>query len=99
MAKRKAPMPFEVADPSSLTDADWAELNKLKDAWAKGGKRGLSKAMANLNADPVRYIRVMGAVFPDMVRETIKDEMAEAGMTEDDLRELIQKLEGSTRSQ
>jgi hypothetical protein len=39
----------------------------------------------------------MGAFFPDMVRETIKDHMAEIGMTEDDLRELIQKLEGSDK--
>jgi hypothetical protein len=28
-----------------------------------------------------------------MMRETIRDQMAEAGITEEDLRELIQKLE------
>jgi hypothetical protein len=39
----------------------------------------------------------MSAFFPDMVRETIKDGLAEVGMTEDDVRELIQKLEGSDK--
>jgi hypothetical protein len=39
----------------------------------------------------------MGALFPDMIRETAKDHLAEIGMTEDDLRELIQKLEGSDK--
>jgi len=37
----------------------------------------------------------MGAFFPDMVREAIKDQMAETGMTEDELAELIRKLESS----
>ena len=39
----------------------------------------------------------MGALFPDMVREMIRDELAEVGITEDDVRELIQKLEGSDK--
>ena len=39
----------------------------------------------------------MSAFFPDMVRETIKDGLAEVGMTADDVRELIQKLEGSDK--
>jgi hypothetical protein len=30
----------------------------------------------------------MSAFFPDMVRETIKDGLAEVGMTEDDVREI-----------
>jgi hypothetical protein len=32
-----------------------------------------------------------------MVRETTKDGLAELGITEDDVRELIQKLEGSDK--
>jgi hypothetical protein len=32
-----------------------------------------------------------------MVRETIRDGLAEVGMTEDDVRELIQNLEGSDK--
>jgi hypothetical protein len=42
----------------------------------------------------IRYAVVIGAFYPDMMRETIRDQMAEAGITEEDLRELIQKLEG-----
>jgi hypothetical protein len=38
----------------------------------------------------------MSTFFPDMVREMIKDG-AEVGMAEDDVRELIQKLEGSDK--
>jgi hypothetical protein len=39
----------------------------------------------------------MSAFFPDMVREMIKDGLAKVGMAEDDVRELIQKLEGSDK--
>jgi hypothetical protein len=51
-------------------------------------------ALDQLAKDPIRYVVVIGAFFPDMMRETIRDQMAEAGITEEDLRELIQKLEG-----
>jgi hypothetical protein len=44
-------------------------------------------------------VHIMGAVFPEMVRETIKDSMAEIGMTEQDLRELGRKLESLARDQ
>jgi hypothetical protein len=37
--------PFEVVDPSDLTDADWAEINKLKKAYEIGGQKALSKAL------------------------------------------------------
>jgi len=54
----------------------------------------MSKAMSKLlEADPIRYMNVIAAYFPDMVRELIKDQMAEIGMTEQDLRELVRKLE------
>ena len=51
-------------------------------------------ALKKLAKDPIRYALVIGALFPDMMREMIRDQMAEAGVTEEDLRELIQKLEG-----
>jgi len=35
----------------------------------------------------------MGALYPDTVKKIIKDEMAAAGLTSDDLRGLIRKLE------
>jgi hypothetical protein len=41
---------------------------------------------------------VLGAFFPDLVRETIKDQLAEEGITEEDLRALIRKLENPNQS-
>jgi hypothetical protein len=80
-------------DSSGLTDADWAEINKLRRAHEGGGQDGLSEAMSKLEKDdPVRYIRVAGAFFPDMVREAIKDSMAEAGITEEDVREMVRPV-------
>jgi hypothetical protein len=91
--------PFEVVDPSELSDADWAAINKLWRAQEDGGQNGLSKALDELGSDPIRYMKVIGALFPDMVREAIRDEMAEAGMTEEDLREMVRKLESPARDQ
>jgi hypothetical protein len=34
----------------------------------------------------------MGAFFPNEVRETLKDKMAEEGLTEEDVREMAKKL-------
>ena len=39
----------------------------------------------------------MGAFYQNEVREAIKDQMAEIGMTEEDLRELVRKLESPAR--
>jgi hypothetical protein len=35
---------LEVVDTTGLTDADWAEINKLKNAYA-GGQKALSAAL------------------------------------------------------
>ena len=90
--------PFEVVDPGGLTDADWAEINKLKRAYESGGSEALSKALEELSKDLIRYMTVMAALYPDMVREQIRDEMAEAGVTEEDLREMLEKLQTPGRS-
>jgi hypothetical protein len=81
----------KIVDPSHLTDADWAEINKLKRAFEDGGKTALSKAVEKLGNDPIRYVNVMAAFFPEMIREKLKDSLADADA--DDVRELIQKLE------
>jgi aryl-alcohol dehydrogenase-like predicted oxidoreductase len=91
--------PFEVVDPSGLTDADWAEINKLQRVYKEGGKRALNKAMAVLAKDPIRFAAVIGAFFPEMIREAIKDAVVEAGMTEEDLREIARKLESPAPDQ
>jgi hypothetical protein len=91
--------PLEIENPSGLTDMDWAEINKLRRAYESGGQPALNEAMLELTKDPVRYVTVMGAFFPDMTREAVKDSMAEVGLTEDDVREMVRKLESPARDQ
>jgi hypothetical protein len=91
--------PFEVVDSSGLTDADWAEINKLQQAYKEGGKRALNKAIAVLARDPIRFVSVIAAFFPDMIREAIRDSVAEAGLTEEDLREMVRKHESPAPDQ
>ena len=76
-------------DPTGLLD----DLNRLEQAYEEGGEKGLlSKMLAELENDPVGYLKVVAAFFPDMVREAIKEEMGEVG--EDDLLNLLAKLQG-----
>jgi hypothetical protein len=94
---------LRVADSSHLTDADWAEINKIKKAYETGGTEALSRAMADLiNADPIRGVNVIAAYFPDTVREAIRDSMADLGVTTEDLLEILEKakveLEGGSTS-
>jgi hypothetical protein len=58
-----------------------------------GGKKALADAWDQFAKDPIRYAVVVGAFYPMMVREALRDQMAEAGITEEDLRDLIRKLE------
>jgi hypothetical protein len=93
-------MDLDDGDMSHYTDADWAALNTLKAAWKDGGQKALSKAMEALaENDPVRYSSVMAAYFPTEIANAIRDRMAEIGMTEEDLRELVRKLESPARDQ
>jgi hypothetical protein len=82
-----------IVDTSLLTDADWAEINKLRRAYEIDGSVGLSKVLKKLASDPVRYVMVTGALFPDMIRNAIKDRMAEMGVTKDDLKEMARRLQ------
>jgi hypothetical protein len=49
--------------------------------------------------DPVRQIKVAGAFFPDLIREALKDEMAEQGITQDDLKELLGSVKSPAANQ
>ena len=81
-----------------LKDADWAEMNGLRAIYEQKGEKALSEALAKLTEqDPVRAAHVIGAFFPDELREAIRDAMAERGMTEEDLRELGAKLDGPAK--
>jgi len=91
--------PFEVADPSGLSDADWADINRLRQAYKTGGKDALSEVLEELAQDPIRYIRVIGAIFSDVIREAIKDEMADLGIDEEDLRAVLRKIGSPARKQ
>jgi hypothetical protein len=52
-----------IEDTSGLTDADWAEINKLRRAYDTGGDKELVKAWEIFAQDPVRAVRVLGAFF------------------------------------
>jgi hypothetical protein len=81
---------LEVVDSSSLTDADWASINALRRAVERGGA-GFVAELKKLEHDPLRYVRVIGAIYPDLIREKIRDAFAEKGISADDLREIIKK--------
>jgi len=95
---RKPDDALEVVDSFHLTDADWAEINKLKRAYETGGMKALSMAMDELAAgDPIIALHVLGAFFPEKIRESIRDQMAEMGITAEDLREIIEKTEAASK--
>jgi hypothetical protein len=92
--------PPEIADTSSLTDADWAEINKLKRAHESGGSKALSLALEDLRkSDPARYVRIIAAYLPGLVAETVKDVMAEHGITMEDIMERLRRTESPARDQ
>jgi len=96
--KRTAQPPIlEVRDTSSLTDADWLAINSLRSAYERRGMKGYEIAVDKLAEDPIRYVRVMGALFPEMIREIIRDRMAALGVTREDLEERIREFEKPKR--
>jgi hypothetical protein len=84
-----------LTSPSGLSDADWVEINKLRDAYRTSGQNALRDAWRKLTDDPIRTVRVYGAFFPDKLRNTIKDVMAAEGMTVADLTEMIEKAKSA----
>jgi hypothetical protein len=92
-------MALDIVDSSSLTDEDWTTINMFDQAYARGGSKALAAAFDKLAKDPIRYIRIIGAFFPEVVREQIRDTMAENGITAEDLKEIIEKHERPTRLQ
>jgi hypothetical protein len=80
-----------IEDTSSLTDADWAEINGLRDAYKTGGQKALKNAWRKLMGDPIRAMRVYGAFFPAKLRNTIRDVLASEGMTIEDVKKVIDK--------
>jgi hypothetical protein len=81
---------LEVVDSSGLSDADWTTINRLRRTVERGGE-GFAAELKKLEQDPLRYVRVIGAIYPDLIREKIRDALAEKGITADDLREIIKR--------
>ena len=73
-------------DDLGIVNSSW-----LTDAAGFGCVHGQTDFFNSL-LEPESYLRVAAAFLPDKVREAIKDEMAENGITEQDLREMAEKL-------
>ena len=78
-----------IQDTSGLSDADWAEINKLEMHTKQAVKKPW-RAWPKLTDDPIRTVRVYGAFFP-----TIKDVMAAEGMTREGLKDMIEKAKSA----
>ena len=91
--------PFQIPDPSNLTDADWVEINRLRLAFETGNQEAVQQAYRELGKDPVRYIRVMSAIYPKEVQASIKDAMAKRGLTEQDILDAAEKRGSPARDQ
>lgn len=89
---------LNVVDTSGLTDADWAVVNRVNRAYEAEGIEAFWDELESLE-DSVQAITVASAFFPDLVREVIKDHMAEHGVTIDDLREILRTSENHDRYQ
>jgi len=61
-----------IEDTSGLSDADWVEINKLRDAYRTGGQKALRDAWRKLTDDPIRTVRVYGAFFPTSCGRLLK---------------------------
>ena len=85
---------IEPENSTLLNEADRAELTRFEEIYRSEGSDALSRVLREAaRRNPVAYVRIMAALAPDVVREQLRDAMAEAGMTADDVREMIRKLE------
>jgi len=77
MAKKKTVL--EVVNSSGLTHADWIGINKVRRAYERGGWDAFWSELETLGDDFILKITVVGAFFPDAIREAIEDELAGVG--------------------
>ena len=71
MSKSPDPILDGPEDTDGLTDADWAEISRVKKAYTKGGADAFWLAIDMLTEDDVVLsLRVVGAFFPQLVTES-----------------------------
>lgn len=91
---------FKLITGSMLTDADWNEINNLKTLYISGGPMALVARVSHLKLnEPARYVAVWGALFPASLKEAVKDAMAEHGIDDEDLRQLVREYQSPVRDQ
>ena len=62
----------------------------------------MSSALGNpglVKDDPVRFVVVARALFPETIGEALKDAVAAAGLTEEDFQEKMSEAESPARYQ
>jgi hypothetical protein len=79
---------FKVIDASNITDADWAAIERVNRACELGGAVAFWDELESFN-DVSLQLRVVGAFFPDLMREVMEEEKAEADLTMEHFREAI----------
>jgi hypothetical protein len=85
-------------DSTDLTDADWDEINKIKQAYATRGQRGFVKALEALyKRDELTWLRVVVvlAYYPTVVKEAMRDNMAASAVTAENLQDIFENMESS----
>jgi hypothetical protein len=98
MGERDDEWGFE--DTSRLTDSDWIKLNKPRKILEEDGQEAFETSLDNLaERDPICALRVYEAFFPHKVLNALKDAMAEAGLSIEDLKEMIAKAEPKATKQ
>jgi hypothetical protein len=82
---------FHVVDTSSgLTDSDWAAIDRVNRACELGSVAAFWDELEKLE-DVSPQLRVVGAFFPELIREVIEEEMTEHGLTVEHLREMVRR--------
>jgi hypothetical protein len=81
---------FHVVDTSGLTDSDWAAIDRVNRACELGGVAAFWDELEKLE-DVSQQLRVVGAFFPELIREVIEEEMTEHGLTVEHLREMVRR--------
>jgi hypothetical protein len=85
---------FHVVDTSGFTEADWAAIDRVNRACELGGAAAFWLELEKLD-DVALQLRVMGAFFPDLMRQVVEEQVAKRGLTVKDLRKLIRKVHKS----